>query len=51
MLWKDTVDGHKNINKPQSLVEQVLDFGKQKEFSTFNTIEEFEQARRKILGE
>lgn len=47
LLWAKTKDGSKGINRPASIVEMITSEGK--ELEGFNTGEEFEEARRKIL--
>lgn len=51
ILWRDSVDGQKNINKPKSLASELLNLNAEKDFNAYSNIEEFENARKQILGE
>lgn len=51
ILWRDSEDGHKNINKPESLVEKLLNIKEENDLNAYNSIEEYENARKKIIGD
>lgn len=50
LLWKDSVDGQHNRNRPKSIVEEILNINDEKEFNVYTSIDEFEDARKRILG-
>jgi hypothetical protein len=52
ILWQNSVDGSKGINKPSSILEQLTGDNKPKEqdFVTFDSPEEFERLRAAILA-
>jgi hypothetical protein len=52
LLWSYTEDGQKNCNHPESLVDLMTGQGKdksEKEIVGFDTVEQFEIERQKIL--
>lgn len=50
LIWMNTKDGHKNRNRPQSILEQLLAQPEKKDrLETFASGEEFERARERIL--
>ena len=49
LVWSKTKDAEKNRNRPKSLFEQLTKPDSEKA-SGFNTIEEFEAARAKIIN-
>ena len=49
LLWFRTKDGQSGINKPKSLLEMLTTEQKQ-ELATFDTIEAYEAARARIIG-
>lgn len=51
LLWKDSVDGQHNRNRPKSIVDEILNINEEKEFNVYTSIDEFEDARKRILGE
>lgn len=52
LRWGQTVDGHKGRNKPKSLLSQMLEnSNEEKEIESFNSIEEFEYERKRIIEE
>ena len=51
ILWRDSEDGQKNINRPESLVEKLLNIKEENDLNAFNSIEEYEEARKKIIGD
>lgn len=53
LLWAKTKDGQRGRNKPESITEKLLgaDTGKKREFAKFDSPEDFEAYRRKLLSE
>ena len=50
LVWFQTEDGHKNKNRPESILEKIMaDPEEEPEFMSFDTPEEFELARQMIL--
>ncbi|MFR5806472.1 MAG: DUF5361 domain-containing protein [[Clostridium] symbiosum] len=50
LVWMNTADGAKNINRPKSLVDELFETtNTNKEFEAFNSGEDFETRRRKII--
>ena len=51
LIWQRTKDGQHGRNKPESIAEQLLNTGKRNlnKVDAFETPEEFEEARRRIL--
>lgn len=51
LIWQRTKDGAHGRNKPESIVEMLMNTGKQKitQVDAFDTPEEFEEARTRIL--
>lgn len=49
LRWFQTTDSQKGINRPQSMLEHILGRDKKKEVQAFNSVEEFERARQRIL--
>ena len=51
LIWQKTKDGHRGRNKPESVAEMMMNTGKRKitRVDAFDTPEEFEEARRRIL--
>ncbi|MGX7232610.1 DUF5361 domain-containing protein [Enterococcus italicus] len=50
LLWSKTKDGAKGRNKPKSILEMLTETKKQSNQLTFNSGEEFEQMRARILA-
>jgi hypothetical protein len=52
LAWAKTKDGEKGRNRPESILAKLLNTGKEQErdYTVFRTPEEFEEARRKLLG-
>lgn len=48
LMWSKTKDAEKNRNMPASIFEQLT--GEEKSNTGFNSAEEFEAARAKLLG-
>lgn len=53
LVWFKTKDGAKGINQPKSILDVLLNGEEklQEEIRGFQSVEEFEAARRRILGE
>lgn len=51
LIWQKTKDGQRGRNKPESIAEMLMNTGKRKitRVDAFDTPEEFEEARRRIL--
>lgn len=53
LVWKDTKDGRRNRNRPESFVNLLMGIGDDTKTKTnvdaFDTFEEFEEARKKII--
>lgn len=51
LIWQKTKDGQRGRNKPESIAEMMMNTGKRKitRVDAFDTPEEFEEARRRIL--
>lgn len=49
IAWTKTKDAQHNRNRPESMVRLMLDGPKEKEFKGFNTPEDFERAKMRIL--
>lgn len=49
LIWSKTKDGQKGRNQPKSILESLSKIAKEKETIVFNTSEEFEKVKRKIL--
>lgn len=50
MLWSQSKDGLKGINRPKSILNILLGKTKASEIQGFITSDEFELARKRILG-
>lgn len=50
LIWMQTEDGHKNRNKPPMLTEKLMNADRPKNEKAFDSVESFEEARRRILG-
>lgn len=53
LVWFQTEDGHKNQNRPKSIVNKLLgkEEKQEKEVETFSSSEEFERTRARLLAE
>lgn len=49
LLWQNTKDGQKGVNKPILIVDQLI--GKTTNNMIFNSGEEFEMAKKRIRGD
>lgn len=47
IAWSKTKDAEKGKNRPQSILEALI--GKEKDVTTYDTADEYELARRKLL--
>ncbi|MBQ9008190.1 MAG: hypothetical protein IJ088_02500 [Clostridia bacterium] len=51
LVWAKTKDGERGWNKPESILEKLTADSREEEFVTYDTPEEFMQARKALLGE
>lgn len=51
LCWSKTKDGSRNRNRPESILDRLLQGPKVKEVQSFRTAEEFERARARIIEE
>lgn len=49
LVWFQTKDGQQNTNRPTSILAELT--GEKEEYTAFDSIEEYEAARRKIMEE
>lgn len=49
LVWQNTKDAIKGKNKPNSLMDKLLNVSRESEISSFNSGYEFEKARNEIL--
>lgn len=49
LLWLNSDDGSKGTNKPKSLLNELLNVERKSEYKVYNTPEEFEKERRRII--
>ena len=49
LIWMRTEDGEKGINKPAYILDSLFGKEDEKEVVSFDSPEEFEEARRKII--
>jgi len=52
LIWYQTEDGHKGVNRPKSITSLLLGKKEEKDddIVTYETGKEFEMARKKLLG-
>ena len=50
LIWQNTEDGHKGRNKPESVLQKLIDGKKENETMSFATAEEFEAERNRIVN-
>lgn len=50
LVWQNTEDGHKNRNRPQSLVEMLNTPPKESDIVAFDTGEDFDKAYAELLS-
>lgn len=50
LMWQNTEDGKRGTNKPKSIFE-IIDSKKDSKYMTFDTLEDFEKERQRILQE
>lgn len=48
LIWQQTKDGQKGRNQPKSILAEILD-KQENNVASFNTIEEFERTRQRII--
>lgn len=51
LCWSKTKDGAKGRNRPESILETMLNGPKKKDIIGFRTPEDFEKARMKLIGD
>lgn len=49
LTWMNSADGHKGQNRPPSILESLLELEKPKDYIAYNSVDEFEKARQKII--
>lgn len=49
LVWKDTKDGQKGVNRPVSLLNAIVQPKKESNTKVFSSIEEYEKARKEIF--
>lgn len=50
LVWQNTEDGHKNRNRPQSLVEMLNTPPKESDIVAFDTGEDFDKAYAELIS-
>lgn len=50
LIWQNTEDGHKNRNRPQSLLELLNAAEEKNSITAFNSGEEFDKAYAELTG-
>ena len=50
LVWAKTKDAQKGRNRPQSVLQKLIGTEPQKELMTFDSVAEFEEARKRILN-
>lgn len=50
LAWTKTKDAEDGFNKPESILDLLKNGPKEKEIMAFDSLEEFEQERQRILG-
>lgn len=52
LFWAKTKDGQKNRNRPDSMLQKLMGSRQEdeKDYMTFQTVEEFEAARKKAIS-
>ena len=48
LVWFKTEDGHRNVNRPKSILQSLMEDDTQK-YMEFDSIEEYEAARKRIM--
>lgn len=51
LFWAQTKDGHKGINRPEPIINKLLDNEPEREIMVFDSAEEFKAKRKEIIGE
>lgn len=49
LIWQNTKGGRTGKNRPQSVVDKLIHREQENEVAGFNTVEEFEMARARII--
>lgn len=50
LAWSKTESARENRNRPQSIFQALRGLEEEREYEVFDSLEDFEQARQKILG-
>lgn len=50
LVWQNTKDGQRNRNRPKLILEEINKMASHSQVQSFNSAEEFEEAKRKILN-
>lgn len=50
LIWMQTKDGQKGRNRPESLLDRLIGQAKRDDIVAFNSIEEFEAEKQRILS-
>lgn len=50
LVWAKTQDGPKGLNRPESIMEKLLQNEKEKDIVSFDSGEDFRKKREEILG-
>jgi hypothetical protein len=50
LAWMNSKDGANGINRPKSVLNELLDKGDERDIEAFNSPEEFEKRRNEILA-
>ena len=51
LVWSKSKNAQDGINRPKSIYAQLIGVEEEKNVQSYNSIEEFEMARKKIIGE
>ena len=49
LVWSKTKDGQKNRNRPKSILESIIKDEEPSKYASFDSIEAYEAARKKIM--
>lgn len=49
LVWFQTKDGQRGINRPASILSEIME--EKEEYSSFDSIEEYEAARKRMMEE
>lgn len=50
LVWFKTEDAQRGQNRPQSMVQMLMDANKPKDYEQFDTVEEFEKIRHQLMS-